>query len=234
MSRIVAISGALLVIFVLTLVWIMRAPVKRPRKAANQNLTVLPKYIQRGGAVVDVDTTHVPTDKNVSADSLFITSRELLRLSPEVLDSVRVYLERTRIRSVDGTVHDVEEAMKILVVELYVRALAWGGMASDTKISMLYSTFNVVMERHPRVTPVVTLVFDDKRPNLQFRFQDVERLLGALEGAAGPAHLAQVRQGAVPARPGGPLFVAAPVETAGPMPSPFSSGVSGWPTRPAS
>ena len=109
--------------------------------------------------------------------TLSVMKSEVLNIAPEVYYSVRLELEGGGRVSERNPAHTDLESLAIKFVEVFTKSHSWDRLKSQEKIDLLYRTFMFLNRRCPSLSRFVRLAFDDGRQGLEFKFDDVQKMV---------------------------------------------------------
>ena len=95
---------------------------------------------------------------------------DVLNIAPNIYSSVQVQL-------VDGGLLDEESdsvtvGSRVEAIHVNVRSKPWDAMKSAPKVELLHRTYTLLATRYPALTRLVSLRFDDKRQDLDLKFDN--------------------------------------------------------------
>ncbi len=95
-------------------------------------------------------------------------NQSFTELNPEVYKSVNVELEGQE--SIEETGKVVLNELRIKKIDVQVRSESWDALSAQSKVDLINETMLFLKLQSPRVTPFVTLQFDDKRQELALKY----------------------------------------------------------------
>ena len=92
--------------------------------------------------------------------------QNLQDINPDIYRTVELELEDQRLNKKGD-----EVVLRGLVknIDIYVYAKKWDALQSQKKVDLINETFYFLKKRYPKITPFISLKFDDKRQDLNLK-----------------------------------------------------------------